>query len=252
MAAARSFVCTRLATYESQAEADLLLRVFRGRSGQLENTTFAILDPDGTRVLGQAGRGPAFLVGGARGPGAETSEEDVARFAARLREVAAQYRPRADLAALPQALDVRRALVVGACDGQALIVVRVEDAKKREALAKALAVLAWRDELRGRFQVQVARADEDLPAIRGLGSKQGVFLVKPGTFGIDGDVLASVPAQAPASSLEALVRRALREDRASPTDRRRHIQEGRAAGASWESEIPVTDPGAQRARERGR
>ena len=245
-------MCVRLATYESQYEADVLLGVFRGRSGQLENTTFALMDPGGTRVLGQAGRGPAFLVGGARGPGQATSAAEVARFAARLNEVAGQYKPRAEITALPQALDVRRALVVAACDGQAVLVVRIQDAKQRDAVTKALAALVWRDDLRGRFQVQVARPDEELPALEGLGTKQGVFLVKPGAFGIDGEVLASVAPQAPASSLEALARRAVREDHASPTDRRRHIQAGRAAGATWESEIPVTDPGAQQARERGR
>ena len=110
------------------ATADVLLGVFRGRSGQLENTTFALMDPGGTRVLGQAGRGPAFLVGGARGPGQATSAAEVARFAARLNEVAGQYKPRAEITALPQALDVRRALVVAACDGQAVLVVRIQEA----------------------------------------------------------------------------------------------------------------------------
>ena len=45
--ASRGFVCARLATYENKEEAEYLGRIFRGRSGQLENTVFCIMSPDG-------------------------------------------------------------------------------------------------------------------------------------------------------------------------------------------------------------
>ena len=57
--ASRDFVCIRLATYEDAQEAKFLKSVFVGRSGDLENTVFAILSPDAQRNLVR-GRGPFF------------------------------------------------------------------------------------------------------------------------------------------------------------------------------------------------
>jgi len=46
----RNFVCIRLATYEDSAEADYLRQVFSGRSGELDNTVFALMNPDGFTI----------------------------------------------------------------------------------------------------------------------------------------------------------------------------------------------------------
>ena len=43
--ASRGLICLRLATYENAAEVKYLEKVFRGGSGQLENTVFAMLSP---------------------------------------------------------------------------------------------------------------------------------------------------------------------------------------------------------------
>lgn len=48
----------RLATYENKEEGAFLESVFTGRSGKLENTVFALLEPDGKTRLSRAGRGP--------------------------------------------------------------------------------------------------------------------------------------------------------------------------------------------------
>ena len=58
--ASRKFVCARLATYESKEEAEYLSRIFRGRSGQLENTVFCIMSPDGKDKLVRSGRSPGW------------------------------------------------------------------------------------------------------------------------------------------------------------------------------------------------
>ena len=51
VAESRKFVCVRLQTYENSAERSLLKTIFVGRSRELENTTFSIMNPDGTRNL---------------------------------------------------------------------------------------------------------------------------------------------------------------------------------------------------------
>src|SRR5262245_48653173 len=56
IAAARQFVCVRLATYEDATEAELLKSICPTGSGELENTVFAILSPDGQRQLVRGAR----------------------------------------------------------------------------------------------------------------------------------------------------------------------------------------------------
>ena len=56
VAAARQFVCVRLTTYENKAEAGFLKAICPTGSGELENTVFTILAPDGKRQLARASR----------------------------------------------------------------------------------------------------------------------------------------------------------------------------------------------------
>src|SRR5262245_12662671 len=56
IAASRKFVCIRLASYENEQENKFCESLFLGRSGEVENTTFAILGPDGKQRLSRAGR----------------------------------------------------------------------------------------------------------------------------------------------------------------------------------------------------
>ena len=45
--ASRKFVCARLATYEDKDEGAMLKSIYRGRSGELDNTVFTVLSHDG-------------------------------------------------------------------------------------------------------------------------------------------------------------------------------------------------------------
>ena len=55
VAASRKFVCIRLATYESRAEAKFMETIFLGKGGALANTVFCILAPDGKKKLVRPG-----------------------------------------------------------------------------------------------------------------------------------------------------------------------------------------------------
>src|ERR1051325_11526957 len=55
--ASRRFVCIRTLTYEDPEERDFQRALFIGRSGDVENTTFCILSPDGKQPITRAGRG---------------------------------------------------------------------------------------------------------------------------------------------------------------------------------------------------
>src|SRR4051794_16153328 len=113
VAASRSFVCIRLATYESESEAKLLKSIFIGGSGELENTTFALLDPHGQRLLVRSGRSPDFAFWG-------STDTPSREMATTMDQIAAYYKVKgkgpAPDAPLPLNGNPRLALDVAACD----------------------------------------------------------------------------------------------------------------------------------------
>src|SRR5262245_24399716 len=96
--ASRAFVCVRLTTYENADEMAFMKDLFVGRSGEVENTTFTVLAPDGKRELLRTSRGPEHLF------------RDAADMATRLRKIATGYRATADVTTLPLVSDVRLGL----------------------------------------------------------------------------------------------------------------------------------------------
>lgn len=255
MAASRGLICVRLATYESQAEADLLTSIFLPPSGQLENTTFALLAPDGKTRLGRAGRGPQWMVGrgpggrrgpsrGRGGPSAGGPAGDAQALADLLKKTAAAHPGTRAPKALPQSLDFRRALNVAACDNQPLVVIAVKNDARRKALEGRVAKLAWSERFVGRFQYAVVEDRGDLDVLTDAPRADGVWVVQPGTYGLKGRVLSSVAATADDAALEAHLDQADRSfNREAPSGgQRSHVRTGQREGIRWEPEIEVTDP----------
>jgi hypothetical protein len=237
IAASRDFVCARLATYESKSEAEMLGSLFVGRSGQLENTTFAILAPDGKKKLVRAGRGPMFAFGGP--DGAE-------QMADTMRRIAKQYPARRTRSAPGLALteSVRLGLNIAACDHLPLVAVVASSKEKRAALEERLAKQAWSDAFIGRFIYAATTSTKDLKPVEGAKASDGFVVIEPGRFGLAGKALVHVPAAASDAALAAGLTKGLRKFTPTPGgDIRAHRRAGQRAGVHWETEIPVTDPG---------
>ncbi|MEM8885864.1 MAG: hypothetical protein AAGD14_17500 [Planctomycetota bacterium] len=218
--ASRDFVCARLATYEDAEEAKFLKTLARTRSGELENSVFCILAPDGKTKLTRGGRGPEMVFG--------HSQE---RMVATMKEIAARYKAKKGDPKLPLIKDVRLAVNVAACDGLPLAIVR----KETDALAK----LAWQKEFQG--QVLWVKAD-GIEALKIKGASKGapLLVVQPSVFGDAATVLASTQGTDYADTLRA----ALKKFRAARKgNHRQHVRTGKRQGVHWETEIPVTDPG---------
>src|SRR5438067_2964157 len=119
IAAAREFVCVRLMTYEDPFEAEFLKSFRITRSGDVENTTFTILAPDGKKQLARASRS------------AKGAFRDAAQMAETMARIAKEHpgKPSANDAPppLPTVTTVRLAVDVAACDNQPLVVVFAED-----------------------------------------------------------------------------------------------------------------------------
>jgi hypothetical protein len=242
VAAARQFVCVRLTTYENAAEAAFLKSICPTGSGELENTVFTILSPDGHRQLARASRSAREVLG------------DADHLTETMNRVATWYRPRPaatqGLADLPTVANVRLAINVAACDNQPLVVRFSRNSTTKHELTENLKPLAWSDEFRGRFVYAQASNDYELGAIAGAQDDAGILVVQPDRFGLAGKVLTRVPATGSVEAIAQCLKDGLIKYRPQKETFRSHVREGKETGAFWETVVPVTDPMERQARQR--
>jgi hypothetical protein len=213
--ASRNWTCIRLATYEHEKEAKYLAGVFVGRSGQLENTVFAFMNPQATEYLINPGRGPRQLF---RGPSDMAAEMD---------RLARQYRATNQSTAheLPKVESLRLALNIAACEGIPVIVVTSKQAEKR--LARA----AWARKNQGKAVYVLSQLE---------GEKQA-YLLQPDKFGTKIEASQPLDPGIDATQLSNL----LSGLQSGPKDHFQHVREGHSKGIRWETRVPVTDPQAR-------
>jgi hypothetical protein len=231
--ASRGLICIRLATYENREETRYLEKVFRGRAGTLENTVFAMLSPQGDRYLARPGRSPEWAFSGA---------DDMARG---LKEIVARYAPTSEPESLPAMESLKLALNVAACDSMPLLVATSNDPQRRMEANKRLARLAWSVALKGKYAYAPATTMAELRATK-LPETEGIALVLPHTYGLTGQVVQRWPLSTDIPALiEALgrLRPTLNFTGKVP---RAHMDGGWQGGFSWQSLMPVTDPGGVR------
>jgi len=238
--ASRAFVCVRPATYESATEGKLLLSLFRGRLGNLENSVFALLGPDGKERLTKTGRSPHW--------------KTAAHMAERLTELAKKVSPKQTqpfrAQQLPAYPTLRLALNVAACDDRPLIV-RLSPSvpsKTRKKTTDHLIEIAWSDEWVGRVHYANATAAEilALDGIKGVASipDSGYIALSPAPLGQGAKLLGEASERASKAQLQKLLHKAIEEHKVRTVlSSRDHVRAGKRAGVSWETVIPVTDPG---------
>ena len=239
IAASRNFVCVRMLTYECAEEESVLEGVFTGRSGDLENTTFAILAPDGKTRLTRAGRGPKGLFG--REP------QGIKTMASEMAKISKKYPGKKNAlkgAPLPLIADVRRALNVAACDNQPLVIVVAKDEKEQASLQTKLAKLAWDEKNIGAFLFVSTTEAKDLATVSGVKKGSGYIVIQPDAYGQKGEGLTQVPASASAKTIQAALDKARGTfEELDKSHHREHVRQGKRNGVHWDTEIPVTDPG---------
>lgn len=237
--ASRKFVCVRLTTYEDKDEAKFLKAFDVTRSGEVENTVFTILSPDGKKRLTGAGRSARMVF------------DDAAEMAGTMNKLAARYTKVKDENTLPLVGTVRLAVNVASCDNQPLVVLVGKDAKSLAALEKSVSTLAWGKEFVGRFVYASTTDVKTLSAITGVKAGSSILVVQPDQYGQKGKVLAQT-SEASAENMTKALRDALKTFKATSKTFRSHVRAGHEAGVFWETAIPVTDPMEKRARERGK
>ena len=238
--ASRQFVCARLATYEDSEESKFLRDLVDTRSGELENSVFAILDPDGKTPIGRKGRSMRM------------GYEDAAAFARGLDRIAARYpgtRKHVDLS-LPVGANVPLALTVAAADDLPLVVLPPDT--DAETMRK-LSGLAWSPGLVGRFQYARLKAAKELEGVQGKfpGDLKDLLVVIPDPFAQGGTVAAVLKRGEP-ETWEPSLKKVVATHKSQEKAMRDHVREGRQKGVFYEPANPVTDPQELRARERNR
>jgi hypothetical protein len=250
VAASRGFVCIRTLTYENAEEREFMRALLVGRSGEVENTTFCLLSPDGKRPLTRPVRG------------AQQVYRDGPQMAEWMGRVVEMYRTepangaKADplpITALPVVAGVRLGLATASADNQPLVIGYAPDAARREGVTGRLARLAWQPRFIGRAVYALASTAADLSPVTGAGKDAEVCVVQPDAFGQKGTSLARLAlASADETRLAELLDRGLRLHRPRGTSMREHMWAGQLQGVFWDTALPVTDPQEAGARERTR
>jgi hypothetical protein len=258
--ASRPFVCIRLATYENQDEVDFMKRLYVSYTGEIANTMFALLSPDGETRLSEADRSPAQVFGGviqrrASQPGAaEQNKAAAARMVESMEVISLAYPGKKGAAGAPQALpylgDLRMAVNVAACDNQPLVVVYAEKSAELAQLEKALQPIAWSKDVIGRaLYVAVSDATEYARYIKGKKPAAGYALVAPEPYGRHATPLLAIDAATKPDRVRKQLIAALALYNPPPKDFEKHEAEGLKAGIKWRPKTPITD---RSRRQRGR
>ncbi|MBX3165980.1 MAG: hypothetical protein KF760_01160 [Candidatus Eremiobacteraeota bacterium] len=216
--ASRKFVCIRLATYESLEEARMLRSIFRGGSGQLENTTFALLSPDGRTPLVYSGRSPDFAF------------VDSQQMATTMGRISERYRGQSS-GELPTVVNLRLAVNLAACDGLPVVALTSPDGAQLRDWQSRLAAVAWEPALLGKAIYCLDQRATPRP---------GLLVLAPGKFGLDSQPLGWLAPDS--STLSADLQRLLNGYRGAEKNAHDHLFEGHQRGVHWQTQIPVTDP----------
>ena len=228
------FVCARLATYEDATEGKFLKSLYRGRTGELENTVFVILAPDGKTRLSKSGRSPQMVFGGSVG-----WESSI--LALEMHAISQKYPAKSKISGLPPlptCKDLRRSLNVASCDRQLLVVAD----RVSEAVLNKLRVLAWKEPFRGRLAWGLTKSAKEAREIGLPAKKPGISIISPGEFGLTSSVISFIPESTFDQKIESDLATALQSSRISEKNYRRHVLKGRRLNKKWDTEIEVTDP----------
>ncbi len=237
--ASRNFVCVRLATYENKEEAKVLTSIFTGRSGELENTTFALLSPDGQTRLKRAGRSPSQIF-------TSGAEFQSVEMAISMDEIAKRFPLNSEIkieeAALPWLGDLRVGLNVSSCDSLPMVVVAGSN-EQIKAAEQRLKSTIWSRDLASQFGFAKESKLTELKKFVATDAKPGIYVIEPNQFGTSAKLISRLDIDADATTVEANLKNALKSFDAPVKDWARHVRAGRLNEIHWDTLMPVTDPG---------
>ena len=234
--ASRDFVCIRVATYENESEAEFMKSLYT-RNGTMENTTFAMLAPDGKTKLSKASRGPH----------GRTSS-----MVQQMNKFAKTYPATNEPLVVPAMQSVDLALNVAACDNLPLVVVSAKDQTELKSIEDKLINAVWSPELRGQFVYARTTNAADLKILVGKKYESGVMVVMPGNFGLMGQIYDRISADTKPEEFKERLQQAAATFKRTPASHNEHVKSGIALHIEWKTKLPETDAQSVRAKNRAR
>ena len=237
--ASRDFVCIRIETYENEEAEQLVKKVLNGKYA---NTSFVILNPQGTERLTRSGRSPSMAMSNDRGKTDRTGRENP-EIIGKMQQIASQFKPRRNSsdAELQDFHSLRQALNCASADQRLLVFVNAPE-KDRTQVEQNLKSVFTDDEVIGKFHLDFADADTDqdwTTLIHRVTNKPGIVVVRSGQFGVEGRALDQLSLdEDPDTIIRALLDA---NEQFAKVEKRKnyeqHVQEGRREGIYFENEI---------------
>jgi hypothetical protein len=237
--ASRDFVCVRIETFENE-QSEMLVRNILG--GNLANTAFVILSPDGTERLTASGRSPgmAMIQGRSR---TDTSGSQNVSIINQMQQIADRFAPQQDGlgVGLQDFHSLRQALNCAAADQRPLVVVHTGRAD-RSAVESKLKSLFEDEQIIGKFHLDFIDRRVDRGWESTLNAKSqvpAILIVRPGQFGLEGQILKQVAVDANAALIKRSLLEANREYASveSRKDYEQHVRSGKRRRVEFENEI---------------
>lgn len=214
-------------------------------NGRFENTAFCILAPDGKKRLSGTGRSPmmGFGIRGRPESGSAEEKSNNQQTISEMEKIAAQYPAKGgmDRAVLPDFHTFKQALNVASGD-QRLLVFVVAAEKYRGAVKKTIQGVANHPDAVGRYHYDIAdRVDAQWSKmIKGDRNKTGIFVIRAGDFGQDGQVVAELPLNSNPDKILGVLEK-VNKDFASSEKRKvysEHVEKGRTQGIKYKDNMP--------------
>lgn len=215
----------RIDSYESEAHQEWVRRFLGGR---FENSVFAILAPNGQDWLSRGDRSPNQVFG------------SDARVLSGMKAIADRFPGKGDLAeALVEDFHtVRQALNVASAD-QRVLVLTAGSGDEVSGARDSLRAIANHKDVIGRFHFDFDTGYGWRQTVKSVKSASGIFLIRPGEFGMDGDVMAELEINAVNSAILAALEKA-RAEFAATTDKKvysEHVAKGGKLGIYFEGNV---------------
>lgn len=207
--------------------------------GRFENTAFCILAPDGKTRLTRTGRSPQMAFGLGRGGDAEDNVPTIRK----LEEIAKKYPGRASSegAVVPEFHSFKQALNVASGD-QRLLVFSVAANKDKPGVQKVMRKVASHPDVIGRYHYDFAGLKDVSwsKVIAGDRNRTGIFVIRAGEFGQQGEVVAELPLKSNAAKILGVLEKVNKDF--ADTEKRKvyseHVMKGRRSGIKYVDNMP--------------
>lgn len=215
----------RIDSYESEKHQAWVRRFLDGR---FENSVFAILAPNGQDWLSRGSRGPNQVFG------------PDARVISSMKAIADRYPVKghpAD-AVVEDFHSVRQALNVASADQRVLALV-AGSGEEIQAARKSLRAVANHEDVIGRFHFDFDAGYDWRESVTGEKAGSGILLIRPGEFGMDGEIMARLDWKADNDAILAALEKA-RVAFAATTKKKvysEHVAKGGKLGVYFEGNV---------------